>query len=501
MPKIKSLKLMKQEINDEIEELNHHYSNLLTQYQQITSSKFYKIYLAHQQHNLFNFLISNFSNKIVQKLHNKFSSSLIRSFLKRINIKNDRAISKFQKKIDVVKPKDELIQDKVSVIIPTLNAGDIFEVTLKQILNQKNIKNLEIIIIDSGSSDKTLEIAKTYQCKIITINKESFSHPIARNKAAKEANGKYLLFTVQDAFLSHQNTLSSMINFLEANNLAAISGRQIPRFDTDYFSSWQLKIYSDMLSPQNKDRIFQCSREDFNKLSNIQKRQITSLDDTCLLHKTILFNKIGTYDEKLSYGEDLAIGKKYLENNYKIAYLYSTGVIHSHNRPADYFLKRFYVDSKFLNLIYPKEINFKFSEISVQNLIFNLLIFSTHVESFIQDNKLIDLEKMKINKIILNSKKFKCTQQLLKYQNEFKEEERTFSNEIINYLQHFLNNVIELARPFIKNISLDELSQDEKNIFIDKVLAICFSNLLVDVSRFSTSNDFKKLDQILSEDI
>jgi len=48
------------------------------------------------------------------------------------------------------------------------------------------------------------------------------------------------------------------------------------------------------------------------------------------------------------FAEDLDLGLRLLEGKYKLAFLYSEGVVHSHNRSSDYFLKRYYVDSKAL---------------------------------------------------------------------------------------------------------------------------------------------------------
>ena len=61
---------------------------------------------------------------------------------------------------------------KVSVIIPTLNAEKFIESLLKNLIEFQTLKSDEIIVIDSSSQDRTVEIAKSYGCKTIIIEKE-----------------------------------------------------------------------------------------------------------------------------------------------------------------------------------------------------------------------------------------------------------------------------------------------------------------------------------------
>ena len=89
---------------------------------------------------------------------------------------------------------------KVSVIIPVYNVEHILEETLGYLINQ-SIKNIEIICVDDGSSDNSLNILKDYAKKyknIKVIQQEHEGAGSARNKGIKEAKGKYLLFLDSD---------------------------------------------------------------------------------------------------------------------------------------------------------------------------------------------------------------------------------------------------------------------------------------------------------------
>ena len=88
---------------------------------------------------------------------------------------------------------------KISVIIPTYNRGNIIENTIKSTLNQ-TYKNLEVIIIDDGSTDNTKEIIDKFddkRIKYIKIN-ENLGGSNARNIGIKHATGRFISFQDSD---------------------------------------------------------------------------------------------------------------------------------------------------------------------------------------------------------------------------------------------------------------------------------------------------------------
>jgi glycosyltransferase involved in cell wall biosynthesis len=102
----------------------------------------------------------------------------------------------------------ELVNPFISFIIPTLNEEKWIENPLKFIKNQR-YKNYEIIIVDSYSQDKTVEIAKKYTNKIVTCKKEGPG--FARNIGAKKAKGEILVFLDADTILE-SNFLDKVVN-------------------------------------------------------------------------------------------------------------------------------------------------------------------------------------------------------------------------------------------------------------------------------------------------
>ena len=84
----------------------------------------------------------------------------------------------------------------LSIIIPTLNEEKYLPLLLKSIKEQ-NVKDYEIIISDAQSTDKTLDIAKKNNCKIVLGGLPGK----ARNEGAKVAKGNLLLFLDADVLL------------------------------------------------------------------------------------------------------------------------------------------------------------------------------------------------------------------------------------------------------------------------------------------------------------
>ena len=106
------------------------------------------------------------------------------------------------------------MKDKISIIIPAYNVEEYLEKCLESIISQ-NFDKVEIIIVDDGSTDKSLQIAKEYQKKYPektrVISQENKGQGGARNTGIKNATGKYLLFVDSDDYLN-PHMIEKMIN-------------------------------------------------------------------------------------------------------------------------------------------------------------------------------------------------------------------------------------------------------------------------------------------------
>lgn len=110
---------------------------------------------------------------------------------------------------------------KISIIIPCYNVEKYIKECLDSILMQE-LKEFEIICINDGSTDNTLEILNSYKEKysnIKIINQSNKGLSTARNVGMKYAEGKYIYFVDADDFLSNDKALSLIYNEVEKNKL------------------------------------------------------------------------------------------------------------------------------------------------------------------------------------------------------------------------------------------------------------------------------------------
>lgn len=109
---------------------------------------------------------------------------------------------------------------KVSIVVPTFNEQECIENCLKSMASQ-NLPSFEIIVVDGGSSDRTIEIAEKYADKVYNLKKRGIG--IARVFGAKKARGKYYYMTDADCW-ANPGLLKNFYSLFEKNNFAAITG-------------------------------------------------------------------------------------------------------------------------------------------------------------------------------------------------------------------------------------------------------------------------------------
>jgi len=118
----------------------------------------------------------------------------------------------------------------VSVIIPTYNNATYLADAIESVMAQ-TFRDIEIIVIDDGSTDQTDQVMSTYANRVVFIRQANHGPSAARNRGIAEAQGKYLAFLDSDD-LYLPDKISLQVSFLEAH----------PEIDLVYSDGVRFKI-------------------------------------------------------------------------------------------------------------------------------------------------------------------------------------------------------------------------------------------------------------------
>jgi len=256
------------------------------------------------------------------------------------------------KEEDFVEEKTFAQKFNASVVIPTNADENSLKLLIDKIKSQQGFKTLHIILVNSGNQDLS-GIENLVDIKCVNIKPQEFSHGKSRNLGLEKADGDYVIYLSDDAIPASNHLFYDMCDtFSKDEKIAAVTARQIPRSDSDLMSIFSLKEFYEFLELTG-DRII--STKDFEALNSYEKRRSSQIDDVCSCYKHEILSKYKFAD--VQYAEDLEIGIRLVKDGFKIAQLFSTGVIHSHKRPASYYLRRSFVETKVFASLFGNQLN------------------------------------------------------------------------------------------------------------------------------------------------
>ena len=105
---------------------------------------------------------------------------------------------------------------RASVLIPVKNGGPLLGLVLEAVLAQQAPWPFEVIVVDSGSSDGSVELARRFGVRVEVIAPAEFGHGRTRNQLASMAAGEFLVFITQDARPASPQWLANMVRGCDA---------------------------------------------------------------------------------------------------------------------------------------------------------------------------------------------------------------------------------------------------------------------------------------------
>lgn len=211
-----------------------------------------------------------------------------------------------------------------SIIIPTKNGEKTIRRAIESWLSQTLADKSEIIIIDSGSTDQTLNIVKQYPARLYTIPPEAFSHAATRNYAVSLAKGQFILMTVQDAWASSNSILDKALKHFQDPQTVAVAGTQAVPHEPD---KNPLQWYRPVSKPKATTRQF--SPQEFEKLPAEKKLEVSRLDDVCAFYRKSALQTLPF--PPAEFGEDVLWAMEAYRRGWKIVFDPEILVWHYHH--------------------------------------------------------------------------------------------------------------------------------------------------------------------------
>ena len=234
------------------------------------------------------------------------------------------------------------MSEGVSIIIPVYNGGEIFARCLESIKYQDFSGDIDLVIVDSGSTDGSVEVAERFGARVSCIENKDFHHSRTRNSALQLAKFEKVVYLVQDAIPDSTKCLSSLCEALDQEDVASVSIRQIPHVDADAYARFEIEFHSDYLGDKPHLKSVG-SLDKFSNLSYDDALHTIRHDNVCSIYRRDLLESCPFPD--VDFAEDMAWAHAMLLRGHKILYDPRIVVRHSHNRPPEYRFKRSIVNS------------------------------------------------------------------------------------------------------------------------------------------------------------
>jgi rhamnosyltransferase len=211
----------------------------------------------------------------------------------------------------------------ISIVIRSKNDAALIGSTLAAVHRQEYAGKVEIIHIDSGSTDPTMDIITSFRPhKIMQIKAEEYVPGVVLNRGMRESTSPWVIFLNSDCTPLDVHWLGSLLTAATADpETGAVFGRQVPRPDCQ-------AVYA-----HDYDRCFGAGREapswgHFFSMANSAVRRVAWEEQP--------------FREDLQYSEDDEWSRRLLQHGWKIAYAPAAAVLHSHNYTLPQAFRRSY---------------------------------------------------------------------------------------------------------------------------------------------------------------
>ena len=216
----------------------------------------------------------------------------------------------------------------VSIVLPTRNGAQTLPDLLDAIARQRADVTFEVVAVDSGSTDGTVDLLRARVDRLIAICGDAFDHGLTRNLAIEHARGDLIVLIVQDAVPASESWLAALTAAVAADDrVAGAFARQLPRPNANaitrsYLSRW--------VAASEIARTFEIdSRPAFEALDPGAQLERCAFDNVCSCIRRSVWRELPFAPTPI--GEDIEWARAVLLAGYRLAYVPAATVV---PRPA-----------------------------------------------------------------------------------------------------------------------------------------------------------------------
>jgi GT2 family glycosyltransferase len=218
---------------------------------------------------------------------------------------------------------------RVSVLMPLLNAGNDLRELLPILLRQNAAAELEIIAVDSGSRDDTVDVLREFDATVISIDPAQFDHALTRNLLAERAEGDVLLFLNALSRPCDEDWLRPLLATLDKDpSVVGVSSRVLP-----YPNANPLVRRDGLLDPSGSAERWEkriVDRGAFAAMPVEERRLLLNFHTVSAVIRADVFHEL-PFQPVRTIGEDLLWARSVLERGMALVHEPESRVYHSHD--------------------------------------------------------------------------------------------------------------------------------------------------------------------------
>ena len=219
---------------------------------------------------------------------------------------------------------------RATVIIPTFNGDKYIAQILTALARQQTEWDFEVLVIDSGSSDRTLELVRVHPLvRLHEIPNSEFGHGKTRNLGAQLARGEFLAYLSHDAIPASNFWLHEITKPLEPTglNASAVLGKQVARAGCFPLLKYEIREVFRRFGPEFGTTLFYV--DDFSRSRDDVEAMAFYSDVNSATRRNFVLEVIPYQD--VQYSEDMAFGLDVIEGGFIKAYAPQAVVEHSND--------------------------------------------------------------------------------------------------------------------------------------------------------------------------